>query len=336
MTKKQKKIKGKISKYLKFENVISLVIVLLLSFGYFLVRLTDSYMLETFAMIVSFIVLLLQVAFNKAKFSHSLCTLLIFIVLNIILGFILGFINYPKGGVFVYFNMLYALLFFVIYSVETAFKKEKYYIIVGIIIAIGVILYFALNYNIKHIRPGFWYKPIIYIYPEEDTDVEITVSNPENLTVTYPKYNDGWKVKALKDGTLIDKNNKKYYALYWEGKGDNNTIKNDGFIVKGEDTASFLEEKLETLGLNYKEANEFIMYWLPKLESNKYNYIRFKTMDEINSNMKLNITPEPDTLIRIMMEYKGLDKKIKVKEQKLERRERSGYSVIEWGGTEIK
>ena len=190
--------------------------------------------------------------------------------------------------------------------------------------------------SIQNATNSQWDKPIIYVYPEKDMNVEINVSNPEKLIVSYPKYEDGWKVKALTDGTLIDKNNKKYYALYWEGKGKDNSIKKDGFVIKGEDSASFLEDKLEILGLNYKEKNEFIMYWLPKLESNKYNYIRFKTREEIDNNMKLNINPEPDTLIRVMMEYKGLDRKIKVEEQTLTKVERQGYTVVEWGGTEIK
>ncbi|MBR2679007.1 MAG: hypothetical protein IKE63_06280 [Bacilli bacterium] len=180
------------------------------------------------------------------------------------------------------------------------------------------------------------WKPIIYVYPTEDTDVTIKVSNPDDLTTTYPKYNNEWKVKALTDGTLIDSNNKKYYALYWESENNKkNPIKEDGFVVKGEDSASFLEKKLEILGLNYKERNEFIMYWLPKLESNKYNYIRFQTMDEINDDMGLDIDPKPDTLIRVRMEYKSLDKKVKVKEQKLSKVERTGYTVVEWGGTNI-
>lgn len=180
------------------------------------------------------------------------------------------------------------------------------------------------------------WKPIIYIYPSKDMDVTVKLSHPNDLTTTYPKYNYEWKVRALTDGTLIDENNKKYYALYWESESNKkNGIKEDGFVVKGEDTAGFLEEKLEILGLNYKEANEFIMYWLPRLENNKYNYIRFQTMDEINNNMGLDINPKPDTLIRVRMEYKSLDKKIKVKEQKLNKVERQGYTVVEWGGTNI-
>ena len=186
-----------------------------------------------------------------------------------------------------------------------------------------------------HYGPGEK-KPIIYIYPEEDMNVSISVSNPENFTTTYPKYENGWEVKALTDGTLIDKNGKSYYALYWEGKQKNiSKVKEDGFVIKGEDTAEFLEEKLEILGLNYKEKNEFIMYWLPKMENNKYNYIRFETMEEIDSYMPLEISPKPNSVIRILMNFKALDKKIKVKEQELTTPERTGYTVVEWGGVEI-
>ena len=112
-------------------------------------------------------------------------------------------------------------------------------------------------------------------------------------------------------------------------------MKEDGFVVQKENLIDFLEEKLEILGLNYKESNEFIMYWLPILEKSEYNYIRFQTMEEINKSMDLSIDPKPDTLIRVRMEYKPLEKEIKVKEQKLNSVERKGYTVVEWGGTNI-
>ena len=85
-----------------------------------------------------------------------------------------------------------------------------------------------------------------------------------------------------------------------------------------------------------KEAEEFIVYWLPRLEANKYNYIRFATLDEINANMPLEINPNPDSIIRIMMTFKGLDNPIDVKEQELVTPERNGFVAVEWGGTEIK
>ena len=45
--------------------------------------------------------------------------------------------------------------------------------------------------------------------------------------------------------------------------------------MKGEDTAKFLEGALAELGLTEKEANTFIMYWLPQMENNPYNVISF-------------------------------------------------------------
>lgn len=52
-----------------------------------------------------------------------------------------------------------------------------------------------------------------------------------------------------------------------------------------------MEEKLAILGLNDREAEEFIIYWLPKLQENEYNYTIFASMDEINENMPLGIFP---------------------------------------------
>jgi len=181
------------------------------------------------------------------------------------------------------------------------------------------------------------YKPIIYIYPEEETKVTVKVGNPKNLTYTYPKYEDNWEIIAKPNGDLIDcKTGRNLYALYWEGINTVQPNMEEGFVVKGEYTIKFLEEKLEILGLNEREANEFIIYWLPKLENNKYNFIRFQTEEEINNNMPLEITPKPDTIIRVMMEFKVLEEPLEVQEQQLETPERTGFTVVEWGGTEIK
>lgn len=191
--------------------------------------------------------------------------------------------------------------------------------------------------NKKNCDPNIDYKPVIYLYPTKDINAIVKLGKEENLTVTYPKYNDGWNVSVSKNGTITDKNGRNYYALYWEGKsyGIDNSIR-EGFIVKGEDSVSFLEEKLEKLGLNERESNEFIMYWLPQLEANKYNYIRFATIDEINENMPLEVTPTPDSVIRVLMLFKGLDKETSVTEQVITTPKREGFTVVEWGGSILK
>jgi hypothetical protein len=64
-------------------------------------------------------------------------------------------------------------------------------------------------------------KPIIYLYPEEKTDVTVRLGAPEKLTASYPKYTDGWQVTAYPNGDLIDKKTgNKLYSLYWEGIRD--------------------------------------------------------------------------------------------------------------------
>ena len=180
------------------------------------------------------------------------------------------------------------------------------------------------------------YKPLVYLYPEKEIDVYIKLANADKITTSYPKYINGWNVKAYPDGRLIDTNtNRELYGLYWEGKNYHSKVTDEGFIVKGEDTISFLEEKLSILGLTERESNEFIIYWLPKLENNKYNYIRFESIEEINKYMPLEITPRPDTLIRVYMVYKPLDEYIDVKEPKLNTLVRTGFTVVEWGGAKI-
>ena len=52
--------------------------------------------------------------------------------------------------------------------------------------------------------------------------------------------------------------------------------------------------------------------------------------------MPLEVTPKPDTVIRILMKYKPLNKKITIKEQQLETPTRAGFTIVEWGGTIVK
>ena len=93
-----------------------------------------------------------------------------------------------------------------------------------------------------------------------------------------------------------------------------------------------MEDKLAILGLNEREAEEFIVYWLPRLEANKYNLIYLETKEEIEEEMPLEFSTQPDTVIRVRMEFKPVDKDFPVKEQKLETVRRTGFTVAEWGG----
>ena len=179
-------------------------------------------------------------------------------------------------------------------------------------------------------------KPVIYLYPEQVQEVYVQLELDGEFTCTYPEYDNGWKVKAYPDGTLRDQDTgKEYNYLFWEGTSGTEYDLSRGFVVEGKDTAGFLEEKLAYLGLNEKESNEFIVYWLPRMEDNKYNLITFQGED-YTEHAKLKISPEPDSILRVFMVYKPLDKAINIPEQELEPFEREGFTVIEWGGAEME
>ena len=177
-------------------------------------------------------------------------------------------------------------------------------------------------------------KPVIYLYPEKSTEISVELDCP--LTVAYPTYHDGWKVTAEPDGTLINHaDGKEYSYLFWEGEGYGEMDFSEGFVVKGEDTVTFLQDKLSKMGLIPREYNEFIVYWLPYMQDNPYNLISFQ-WDNYAESAKLYITPEPDHMLRVFMAFKALDEPMEVKEQALPTLSREGFTVVEWGGTEVK
>ena len=178
-------------------------------------------------------------------------------------------------------------------------------------------------------------KPVIYLYPTTDTLVSVKLNYNGKLTATYPAYNNGWTVHASPDGTLTDPaTGRTYYCLYWEGIDNVEYDLSQGFVVPGADTAAFLEDALAKLGLTEREANEFIIYWLPRMEGNAYNLITFQT-DAYTDNAPLTVTPTPDSMLRVFMAWKPLDKPVDIEPQELPTFERHGFAVVEWGGTEL-
>lgn len=188
--------------------------------------------------------------------------------------------------------------------------------------------------------PSTMLKPVIYLYPKEEINVSLSIDYPGDLLITYPKYENGWKVIASPTGKLINKKDGREYSyLFWEGK-NKEEIQYDmtkGYVVAKDQTASFLQNTLKKRGLTPAEYNEFIVYWLPQMTENEYNLIHFATQDEYHNRVKLNISPEPDSILRIFMVFKGLDENnIDVTPQDFEPFNRDGFTVVEWGGTKLR
>ena len=183
-------------------------------------------------------------------------------------------------------------------------------------------------------------KPVIYLYPEQETKVNVQLTFNGTLTSTYPTLPpEGWSVTAQPDGTLTDEEGRSYRYLFWEGVADVDWKQDSGFLVKAEDAREFLEQSLTQLGLNELEQNDFITYWLPKLEKNGESFVTFAA-EQYTDNAVLTVTPQPDSVLRVQMLISKVDDSNRVAfqklpEQELPRFEREGFVLVEWGGTDL-
>lgn len=189
------------------------------------------------------------------------------------------------------------------------------------------------------------YKPVIYLYPEEETNVLVSLDLNGSISCVYPEFDveetNTWEVKAYPDGTLIGKDGSEYSYLFWEGPMNANWDMSKGYVVKGSDTAVFLKSTLSKMGLTPKEYNDFIVFWLPIMKNNQYNYITFQN-EEYTDNAVLNISPKPESVLRVFMAYQAIDKNQadfimkNLEEPEITLFERNGFTVVEWGGTQVK
>ncbi len=178
-------------------------------------------------------------------------------------------------------------------------------------------------------------KPVIYLYPEKPTTVKVRVEPNQGLSISEPKYSDeGWNVFAKPNGDLFV-DNKKYPYLFWEGSSDVTYEQSErGWVVSKNNLNKFLDDKLHELGLIQKEIEDFKEFWIPEMTKNNKNYyfITFLPQRKIDQLAPLTISPSPDTIIRVMMDYRELDQPENSIGFKIKTPVRKGFTVVEWGG----
>jgi len=177
-------------------------------------------------------------------------------------------------------------------------------------------------------------KPVIYLYPEKSEKVSVKVSPLGGFLKTNPDYGNGWVLEATPDGVITNlKDGKQYPYLFWEG-GKEGVVETpqQGFVVAKSDVSSVLENKLSQFGLNKQERDDFLEFWVPKLSRAPYYFITFISRSEINRVSPMSVYPQPDSIIRVLMDYKPLTQLISVESLNIISTERKGFTVVEWGG----
>lgn len=193
------------------------------------------------------------------------------------------------------------------------------------------------------LEPQFYQKkPAIYLYPVQKTKILVTHHFKGQILTTYPVYNNNWTVVAEPDGDLFNVKDQRYYKyLFWDGvytfPPEHYQYKT-GFYVKNADYVSFLQSKLAGIGLNEQEINDFIVYWLPVMNKYQNCFVHFRINDDIDGTSVLETQPKADTVIRVFMEFSGIEDLSGVSrlpEQALPAFVRCGFTLVEWGGGEI-
>ncbi|EAX86905.1 Ubiquitin family protein [Trichomonas vaginalis G3] len=177
-------------------------------------------------------------------------------------------------------------------------------------------------------------KPVIYLYPKEEIDAKVSIHlNDGDFSFVYPSFDEDntWNVKALPSGEIVQIGKKIRY-LFWETLFYPNLNMDKGFIIKGDDSVSFFEDKLKSMNLNDAEICDFVTYWCPKLCGYKYVKVcfQFENFDEM---CPMNVEPKPDNINRVFFAALPLDSPCDIEPQELPTFNRDGFTVIEWGGT---
>ncbi len=223
------------------------------------------------------------------------------------------------------------------HELQFYFSSEYYEEYTNINVEAGKQYYFSVYFTPAEVMI-MTEKPVIYLYPEEEQNVQVNVEPAGEFTFTYPEYNDGWDVLASPNGKLMV-DGESYNYLFWEASDRLSIEENDlnvGFTVSGSNVTEFLEEKLTEAGLNGTERADFITFWAPRMTSHDDVFLQFQFNEECDQFGELEITPTPDNIYRIYIIWQPVDQlRIAPTPQEIPIMNRNGFTVLEWGGQEL-
>jgi hypothetical protein len=182
-----------------------------------------------------------------------------------------------------------------------------------------------IDTNSIHVR-----KPNLYIYPNQTLSLTVDIDFPKGgqIVESIPEYNNTWNITVKPNGKINDIYDFIYYECKVPAFGQNEF----GWIIEKQNLKEFFDDNLIKSGFNQIETNDFIEYWIPNLiDCNYYEiYPQYKTvLDEV---ININFSIEPNSFYRLCYIIIGRnDNNLILKEPKIERANRSGYFVVEWG-----
>lgn len=226
---------------------------------------------------------------------------------------------------------------------------KKAMIVVGCTVWVLIVIVVAVAIMTTLSDRGKARKPVLYVYPQVEQRLTVTLDLEGTLDTVYPapdsvRAADGrtqasWTLDAAPNGTLTGLSRRTYPSLFWDGR----MVVPDpeqGFVVSRDDAVPFLEDKLSQLGLNDREAADFITYWAPRMRAHEYTFVSFdataytqrvsyRFADEADNEIT------PDSFIRVFMTIREADATTVAQPQTFAAPPvRTGFTAVEWGGAE--
>jgi hypothetical protein len=182
------------------------------------------------------------------------------------------------------------------------------------------------------------------LYPVKPTYVTVTLSIPGKITTSIPEFEGlntsaksygGWENVLAMPGGVLKYQDNYYHELYYESAVKNINAPDNGVFLDSSNLGRELLAQAEKLGLLPSESEEFVNYWMPRLQSLNKKYIFFSilTPQEKERTDKVIIAPKPDNFIEFIAYFKGVDEKFTTMPFVYPKvPERVGFTAVEWGG----
>lgn len=170
------------------------------------------------------------------------------------------------------------------------------------------------------------YAPNVYLYPEAETDVSVSVQFPQGgkIIASEPPYNNGWQVHVQPDGRIDDQ----YDYLFYEASLSSPIQLEEGWLLRGDVLEEEFRSVLSELGFAGREIDDFTDYWVPRLTGALWYAVFPQDVDRL---IELNVSPTPQSVLRALFVIRPLQQTITIPEPRVETFERSGFTVVEWG-----
>jgi len=181
-------------------------------------------------------------------------------------------------------------------------------------------------------------KPVLYLYAPDSLRINVKLRFDGDLTAAWPPYPEqGWYVLITPENGLVDLHEGYTYDyLFWEGEYNlvADSLKT-GFLVDRNELPEFFREKLQQIGFNPREQNDFITYWFPVLKAEKY-LIHFMQNEECSRVADYEFSKKPDSFLRLICLFKPVTVAPQgFRQQRLVPVKRKGFTIVEWGGIEM-